>query len=154
MTIETFLSQLAEHCGVAASDVSVAVEKEEEYIRVILTVPADDSGLFIGYHGETLDSVQRMVRIIFQQEYPDHKIMVNVNEYREQREEKLREITQSVALRVLESGVPYTFNSFFPAHERFVIHSFLSSNEAFSGLESVSEGDGKDRKLTIRLKTE
>lgn len=152
MTIDSFLTQLSEHCGISADDMKVEVQEDGEYLRVSVLVPEEDSGLFIGYHGETLDSIQRMVRIIFQDEYPDHKIMVNLNDYRQQREDRLTEITESVADRVLETGERYTFNSYFPAHERFVIHSFLAKNEKYEELESVSEGTGKNRKLTIQFK--
>lgn len=152
MTIDSFLTQLSEHCGIQADDIEVTVREDGEYLRVFISVPEEDSGLFIGYHGETLDSLQRMVRIIFQEEYPDHKIMVNLNDYREQREDRLTEITASVADRVLETGESYTFNSYFPAHERFVIHSFLASDNKYEKLESVSEGVGKNRKLTIQFK--
>lgn len=152
MTIDSFLTQLSEHCGVAADELFVDVKEDGEHLRVAITVPEQDSGIFIGYHGETLDSLQRLVRIIFQEEYPDHKIMVNLNEYREQREDRLREITESVADRVLETGESYTFNSYFPAHERFIIHSCLADNEKYAELESVSDGTGKQRKLTIQFK--
>lgn len=152
MTIDSFITQLSEHCGVAADDVVVTLEEDGEYLRVAITVPEDDSGIFIGYHGETLDSIQRLVRIIFQEEYPDHKIMVNLNSYREQREERLHEITQSVAEKVLETGESYTFNSYFPAHERYIIHSCLAQNEDYAELESISEGSGRHRKLTIQFK--
>ena len=152
MTIDSFLTQLSEHCGIESDDMKVTIKEDVEYLRIAITVPEDDSGIFIGYHGETLDSIQRMVRIIFQEEYPDHKIMVNLNDYREQREERLGEITESVAERVLETGERYTFNSYFPAHERFLIHSYLAKNEKYAKLESVSEGSGKNRKLTIQFK--
>ena len=152
MTIDSFLTQLSEHCGIESDDMTVTVVEDGEYLRVFIQVPEDDSGIFIGYHGETLDSIQRMVRIIFQEEFPEHKIMVNLNDYREQREDRLSEITESVAERVLETGEKYTFNSYFPAHERFVIHSCLAKNEKYGELESISEGAGKNRKLTIQLK--
>lgn len=152
MTIDSFLTQLSEHCGVAADDLQVEVTEDGDYLRVVITVPEEDSGIFIGYHGETLDSIQRLVRIIFQEEYPDHKIMVNLNQYREQREDRLCEITESVADRVLETGESYTFNSYFPAHERYIIHSYLANNDKYDELESVSEGSGKQRKLTIQFK--
>ena len=64
MTIDSFLTQLSEHCGVPADDITVTVEEDGEYLRVVATVPQDESGIFIGYHGETLDSLQRIVRII------------------------------------------------------------------------------------------
>jgi len=69
MTIDSFLTQLSEHCGIESDDMTVTVVEDGEYLRVSIQVPEDDSGIFIGYHGETLDSIQRMVRIIFKKNF-------------------------------------------------------------------------------------
>lgn len=152
MTLETFITQLAEHCGVSPEDVQVSTREDGEYLKVSLELPEEDSGRFIGFHGETLESLQRVLRLIFQESKDDKKIILNVNSYRQDRAERLREITQSVAEKVLESGVPYTFQSFLPAHERFIIHTTLSEMAEGEQLESVSEGEGKMRRLSIQKK--
>lgn len=153
MTIEQFVQQLCEHCGVDLSALEVRVDETEEVVTVNIALPEEDSGRFIGFHGETLESLQRIIRVIFMNDYPNKKIVVNINEYREEREKKLQELTRSVAQRVLESGEPYTFQSYLPSHERYTIHATLSELEEADKLESISEGVGKDRRLTIRLKS-
>ncbi len=154
MTVDTFISQLCEHCGLSVDDVSIEINETDDKIIAQIQLPEEESGLFIGYHGETLDALQRIVRLVFFRTHPDKKIIVNINEYREDREEKLREMVKSIGERVLESGQSYTFNSFLPANERYIIHSTLSEDESLEGLESISEGDRKDRRLTIRVKSE
>ncbi len=151
MTIDTFLTQLAEHCGIATSAVEVIVDEDDEAINVQMNLPEADSGLFIGYHGETLDSIQRILRIVFQRE-TDKRINLNINEYRQQREEKVKEMARNAAKRVQETNSPYTFTYHIPSHERFVVHTTVS--DEFPDLESVSNGDGRDRKLTIQRKKE
>jgi spoIIIJ-associated protein len=151
MTIQTYLTNLCQHSGVDAEQVVVTLEEDDTHLHVQLDVPAEDSGLFIGYHGETLSSLQRLVRVIFQEKYADKKITVNVNDYREQRTSKLEDMARNAAERVLSSGQSYRF-SYLPPHERFVIHSFISENPDYSEVESVSEGEGGQRFLTIRLK--
>ncbi len=152
MTIQSFLTDLCEHCGIDPEGVAIVVDETDDVVTVQMDISEEDSGLFIGYHGETLDSLQRLVRIVFQETHVDKKIRVNVNQYRDQREEKLRAMARHGAEKALETGTPYTFSVFIPSHERFVIHSALSEDESFSELESVSEGEGKDRRLTIRFK--
>lgn len=152
MIIETFISQLAEHCGVSPDDIKVAVEESGEYRKVSIELPEEDSGRFIGFHGETLESLQRILRLIFQETPEDKKIILNINSYRQDRAERLRNITESVARKVIETGHPYTFQSFLPAHERFIIHTTLSEIEEGSQVESVSEGEGNLRRLTIQKK--
>lgn len=152
MTLETFIVQLAEHCGITPEEVTVSVREDENYLKVSLELPEEDSGRFIGFHGETLESLQRILRLIFQEDKESKKIILNINSYRQDRAERLKEITESIAQKVLETGNPYTFQSFLPAHERFIIHTTLSELEEGSQLESVSEGEGKLRRLTIQKK--
>lgn len=153
MTIDSFLSQLCEHCGVAADDIKVTVEESDEEVLVQLELPESESGLFIGYHGETLDSIQRVLRLSFQRDMEDKRIRLNINSYREQRQEKLEDMAVSIAEKVLESGEPHTLSYYLPAHERFLIHSTLSEHPDFADkVESVSSGQGRDRRITIQVK--
>lgn len=155
MKIESFITQLCEHCGVPADQVEVTVENKEEEVEITISVPEEDSGIFIGHHGEGIDSIQRIVRILFQNQENEEfnkRMKLNINGYREKREDRLKDLAYSIGNKVLETGKSYTFNSYLPAHERYVIHATLSEEDGFSDLESVSEGTGKSRKLTIRLK--
>jgi spoIIIJ-associated protein len=155
MNIESFLSQLCEHCGLSPEDIKVEVEENEEEILVNLTLPESESGLFIGYHGETLDAVQRVLRLAFQRESEDKRVRLNINKYREQRQEKLSEITVSMAAKAIESGEPQTLDFYLPSHERFLVHSAISDDPKFSDkLESVSSGQGNQRRITIKLKAQ
>jgi len=151
MTIQSYVTNLCKHSGIDQSQVEVSVDEAEDQVTVNINLPQEESGLFIGFHGETLSSLQRLIRIIFQKEHGDKKIVLNINNYREQRVEKLQEMAENVARRVLESGRPYTF-AYLPPNERFVIHTTISENPDFASLESVSQGEGAHRYLMIRLK--
>ncbi|NCN06317.1 MAG: KH domain-containing protein [Candidatus Pacebacteria bacterium] len=151
MTTKTFLTQLCEHCGLTTDSVSYSEEQVENTKKITLTVPEEDSGLFIGFHGETLDSLQRLLRIIFQ-ESADEKIIVNINDYRQQRETHLQELTKLAVERVLQGESVYTFHSYLPAYERFIIHTALAEIPEAAELESVSTGSGRDRRLSIQRK--
>lgn len=155
MTIESFLTNLCEHCGLSKEEIDLSVENKEDEIVVTLDLPEEDSGIFIGHHGDSIDSLQRVLRIIFQDkenEEMDKKITLNINKYREKREDRLKDLTYALANKVLQTGKPYTFNSYLPAHERYIVHSTLNDESGFNELESVSLGEGRNRKLTIRIK--
>ncbi len=151
MLIQTYLENMCKHCGIDAETLKVEVSDQDESVTALISVPEEESGLLIGFHGETLSSIQRLTRVVFQEELGEKRLVVNVNNYREQREDKLKEIARRGAQRVLESGQPYRF-SYLPANERFVIHTAISEDPEFADLESVSEGDGRDRVLMIRYK--
>lgn len=154
MTTDQFVQHICEHCGVDPSSIQVSEETTDESITLQLDLPEEESGRFIGFHGETLESLQRIIRVVFNDTYPDKKIILNINNYRQERSEKLAEVTRSVAARVLETKQPYTFQSYMPAHERFIVHTTLGELPESDQLESISEGEGRDRRLQIRVKGE
>lgn len=151
MTIQNYLTNICQHSGIDADHLEIEMIEDDQAVTAAITVPQEDSGLLIGFHGETLSAIQRLTRVVFQDELAERRLIININNYREQRAEKLQQIAIRAAERVLETGRPYTF-SYLPANERFVIHSTISEDSAFSELESVSEGEGSRRVLTIRLK--
>jgi spoIIIJ-associated protein len=151
MTIQNYLTNVLQHCGLDAETLTIQVDESEQEITASISLPEEESGLLIGFHGETLSSIQRITRVVFQEELADKRLVINVNNYRQQREEKLVELAHKGAQRVLESGQPYTLSRL-PANERYIIHATISEDPAYAELESVSEGEGRDRVLIIRLK--
>jgi len=154
MLMKDFLERLLGHMGV--EKVEIEVKEEDDKIFVQISVSEEDSGLLIGYHGDVLASLQRITQLVFREDSADpskmsRKIIMNVNDYKQRREEQLQEMVSHVAGRVLESGEEYVF-AFLPANERLIVHQTISGNADFSTLESVSEGEGSDRRLHIRLK--
>jgi len=154
MTIDAFLVQLCEHCGIAPDQIEVAVNEVDDRLEIQLNVPEEESGRFIGYHGDALQAMQRVLRLAFEQQHPEKKIILNVNDYRERRLAQLEEKVQSIAEQVLADGRPYTFSNFIPSHERYAIHTALASVPGGDKLESYSQGDGMARRLTIALREE
>lgn len=152
MTIDVFLTQLCEHCGIAADQIEVTTKEVDDRLEIQLNVPEEESGRFIGYHGDALQAMQRVLRLAFESQFPEKKIVLNVNDYRERRLAQLEEKVQRIAKQVLADGHPYTFNNFIPSHERYVIHTALASVPGAEKLESYSQGDGASRRLTIALR--
>lgn len=149
MTITTYLERLLAHAGI--EDAVITMEETPEVVTVQIDVPETEVGVVIGYHGETLSAIQRMARLVFRTQ-EERKIILNVNDYRDRRNEKIVDMVKSAAQKVLDSGESYTFG-YLPSNERFVVHSTITTDPAFSTLESVSEGEGAERRLTIRPKT-
>ena len=141
MTTNDFITQLLAHMGV--EDVTVTAQEDDEAQTVGLTVNEQDSGLLIGRHAETIDSLQRVVRLVCQKD-GDKPIHVNINDFRERREERVRELARHVAARALESGYPQSLR--LPANERRIVHMELAS---MPEVEAVSKGEGSSRVLYI-----
>jgi spoIIIJ-associated protein len=150
MDMHTYLSHLSQHCGLAESDISIDINEEDDTISVQLDVPADDVGLFIGNKGETLASIQRMLRIVFGEEHADKRIVLNINDYRQERQRQLEERAIEAAHYVLDSGKHYRF-PYLSSYERFVVHAAISGNQEFESLETISQGAGRDRRLVVQI---
>ena len=109
-----------------------------------------DTGILIGHHGETLDAIQYLVNLSTlrksKQKDGDYvKIVVDIEGYREKREETLRTLARRMAAR----AVKYKRNVFLEpmnAYERRIIHSELQS---FENVSTHSVGADKDRKIII-----
>ena len=83
-----FLTQLLEHTGLQAGEFSVDSKEDGNNIFLTINAPESESGILIGVHGETLSSLQRIARLSFINSLPDTKIVININDYRQKREEK------------------------------------------------------------------
>lgn len=151
MELKTYLTKLCKHVGLLEEQFSIelAEVEEDDLIKAKLVLPEEESGLFIGYHGETLQAIQRVARVSFYDELEGKIFKLNVNDYREQRQEQLSRKVSRVAQRVQESGEAYTF-SYLTANDRYLVHTTLGEDERFSDLVSESSGEGKHRYLTIR----
>lgn len=125
----------------------VSVEKNEETIKV--AIETEQSGAIIGYHGEALVSLQLILNLLTHKAlgaWP--KIVVNVGDYREKREEYLKSMAENIAERVKTTGRASILTDL-SSFERRIVHLALSSD---SGVESFSEGEGKNRHLVIKPK--
>jgi spoIIIJ-associated protein len=144
MTVEEFITQTLAHMGIDDPKVETIVAENVTTITVL--VSEEDSGLLIGRHGETIESLQRIVRLIYQKDATT-PITLNVNDFREQREEHVREVARRVAERVLQTGQPQILR--LPASERRIVHMELANHPEVT---TDSEGEGANRVLFVKPK--
>lgn len=149
MTVDQYAEQLLMMMGVTCE---VALEDTEDETLIQISIPEEEAGLLIGHHGDTLVSLQRVLRIVFAEDQ-EKRLVVNVNDYRQQRVDLLEQMAEDAADRVLDSGRPYRFKPM-PANERFIIHSFIAEHPDFAELTTYSEGEGASRHLVVDLAEE
>jgi len=151
MKINNYLTNLVQHLGLQEEDFTIKIEEIDEEIKIDLTVPEEDTGLFIGYKAEIINSIQRILRLIFAKEKEDKRISLNINNYREDRIEQIKEKLTGICEKLEQEDDEYVF-PFISSFERYNIHSLISSEEVFTEFESYSEGEGVSRRLIIRKK--
>ena len=130
-------------------NVTADVSADEENGSCIL-IAGDDAGMLIGHHGETLDAVQYLANLAANRAEgkDDHeRITVDVEGYREKREETLRALARRMAAKVQKYGKSVMLEPMNP-YERRIIHSEVQNIE---GISTNSIGSDNNRKVVIFL---
>ena len=78
----------------------------------------------------------------------DHRFVVDAEGYRQTRKKELQAMARFAGEQVRKNGTPFTFGVL-NSTERRVIHTAL---QAETDLMSESIGDGRERRLQVRLK--
>jgi spoIIIJ-associated protein len=112
-------------------------------------INTEETGLLIGHHGKTLESIQLIMGILVSKKLDRWvKVYVNVGDYREKREEALMHMAQQAADRALAQARPVELARLSPA-ERRIIHVTLSGDDR---VETESLGEGNNRVLLVKPK--
>lgn len=147
--ISTLVAKLMELLGI---EVKVDVEKEkseDEAYKVTLTASEDMSGLLIGSKGMTLEAIQSFLGVAIKQLTDVWvRITVDVAGWRDKQSVYLEDLAEQTASRARTTGEPQNLYNLTAAQRR-VIHLKLANEK---DIETVSEGEGMDRYLVIRLK--
>lgn len=124
-----------------------SVEVEYEDGTYTVSIATEDSALLIGRAGETLKALQTIIRLLaYNVLMNEERIVVDVNDYRKQKEEELRHYIKEIASRVKELKYPETLQAM-SSYERRLAHQIVSE---MGGLSSESSGEGEERRITIR----
>jgi spoIIIJ-associated protein len=138
------LGDLIDHMGFDAEiDVSWA---EGENAPLYLNIVGDDLGMLIGRHGETLASIQYLLRLMINQRI--HRwtnIVIDVDGYKDRRSEQLTQMAQRMAEQVARTSRPMALEPM-PANERRLIHMALRNHP---DVYTESSGDADRRKVQI-----
>jgi spoIIIJ-associated protein len=139
--LEELLEEIAEGLGL---DVEIEVEEGDGVLCGRLK--GEDVGLFIGRHGQTIDSVQHLAqRIVFPDGPSPMRVSIDADGYRERRERTLHDDADGAAEEALRSGQPVELDPM-PPSERRIVHEYLRER---GGVETHSEGDEPERRLVV-----
>ncbi len=116
---------------------------------IVLDVETDNGGLLIGRRGETLSALQYLVNVLIGKRTRRWtKVVIDVEHWRDRREDTLRALALRQADRVRQQGRPLALDPM-PANERRIVHMALQDQR---DIETHSEGEEPNRRLVITLK--
>ena len=113
---------------------------------VAVDVTGRDLGQLIGWRGETLRALQTIVNLLASRTLgPDRRVVVDVERYRQRRENTVREIALRAARQVKATGDPITLDAM-QAFERRAIHLALESDP---DVTTASIGEDPERRVVV-----
>ncbi|HPW53643.1 MAG TPA: Jag N-terminal domain-containing protein [Erysipelotrichaceae bacterium] len=136
-----YIKQYFENINMACD---IVVESDEEGFEVKLN--ADNNAVIIGKAGQTLQAITNVVKGAASSKFKRHiNLLIDVNNYKEERYEKLKSMVGRVAKTVQRTKVSARLGQI-TNDERKIIHQYLST---FTNIKTESEGEGNNRRLKI-----
>lgn len=144
ITVE-FLTQLG-----LDPEVEVGVQEEEEVKYITVNLEGEHLSELIGFHGKVFDSIQNILGLIVnkQLDLHEYRLLLEINDYRVQREEYLKQYAQRAAMEVKMNKSPLELSPMKP-FERRIIHMVLKDDPE---VLTESTGEGNDRRIIIKYK--
>ena len=139
-----YLADIFSNMGVG--EIKIFFEVEENR-TVKIALEGAEIGTVIGKRGETLDAIQYLLCLVANRLDGEYvRFNINAGNYREKREETLRNLAQRMAKKVLKTGRPCALEPMNP-YERRIIHAVITDIE---GVYSKSTGEEPNRKVVIK----
>lgn len=146
--IKVLVQELFQHLGIIPKATELVEAAEVGSYQLNLKLSESDTGILIGYHGDTISALQLVINLlIYKQEGQWAKLVVNIGDYRQKRAESLKKMALDSAQRVKFSGQPMALFNLNP-FERRLIHEFLAQDPQ---VITESEGESRNRHLIVKL---
>jgi spoIIIJ-associated protein len=128
-------------------DLEVSADWTDE--GCVLNLSGRDAHFALAENGEMLDALEVVLFQAFGRELErEHRFVVDADGFRQTRKAELHAMARFAGDQVRNNGRPFTFGVL-NSTERRVIHLALQQDE---DLATESVGDGRDRRLQVRLR--
>ena len=146
LSAEDFIKGFVEVSGYGEN---IEVNKEDGEVRIeIKGAKATD---LIGYRGESLHALQYIANVIENEKSREKKrVLLNIENYREKREQTLKDLAKRMAAKVIKTGKSVKLEPM-NASDRRIIHLELQDSDK---LTTISKGVEPNRYLVILPKTD
>lgn len=149
--LEEALGELVRRAGLPYSGCTIT--PEGDILRV--EIKSDKPSMMIGWHGETLASLQHLLKAMLRSRYEGDLtfVVLDVDGYRKTQEDKVRRIAEQKADLVRRTGNRITLQPM-PPYFRRIVHLHIANTPALQDLTTESVGQGEYRQIVLRLKEE
>lgn len=145
-TINIILEKMKVHADVK---VRLGSGDENRVQPVLIDIEGNDLSFLIGRKAETVNALQYITSLIVDRECGRWvPLQIDVQHYRQRREDELRKLARRIAEQVVSTGRRQVLEPL-PPNERRIIHLELRDNP---NVETESIGEEPRRKVTVRPK--
>lgn len=117
--------------------------------EALMEITGEGASTLIGHHGDTLDAFQYLVNLAANKKETDERkytrVAIDIENYREKREQTLRTLADRMAAKVKKNGKSITLEPM-NAYERRIIHAQIQTVE---GVSTNSVGAEGNRRVVI-----
>ena len=144
---EQLVSELIDYfLGAMGVVADTYIREDDEERSMTFEIEGQDAGLLIGRHGETLQALQFLIRMVTNRQLGRKAyVVIDVEDYRERRVQMLHQLARRAAGRVASSGRDDSLEPMSPA-ERRIVHMALAGHPE---VRTESEGEGNQRRVVI-----
>ena len=144
-TLEEILKKL----GTTYSKIIINEDEKDSYV---VNIKSDEPSLLIGYHGENIQALQHLLKVLVWKKCESEKfnILVDIDDYRKRQEDNVIALTQRKVDAVRKTGRKQILPPMSPYFRRKV-HLYCMG-AGFDDIETSSEGEGDRRHIIINLK--
>ena len=142
--IKDFLIRLLKDIGYT---VNIEVKNKEDVPKFVIF--SDNDSLLIGKNGKNLKALSTIVSQYLNKELGrNYKFVIDVNEYKEKREQSLERLAKKIAREVATTKIEVKLDSM-NSYERRIIHNALTNNKK---VYTESEGEEPNRYVVVKPK--
>ena len=115
--------------------------------KVLIKIDSGKSAHLIGYKGKTIEAIQSTINSILQKQEEEYaKVFVEVNDYKNKKEERLKELARRLAKNAVKFGRDVRLEPM-SAYERMIIHTELANR---TDVTTESYGEEPRRRVVIK----
>lgn len=154
MDIEEILKDLTIEIleKICAEYTKVTVE-ENEKDNFSINVDSENPSLLIGYHGDNIQALQHILKVLAWNKCKNEQfnILLDIDNYRKRQEENVLKLAERKVDNARKTRRPQILPPM-SAYFRRKVHMYCME-PGFEDIETISEGDGDHRQVTIQIKS-
>ncbi len=149
ITLSEATQQIKEYLMTIVTNLGIHCEMELKVAnrKIDINMTSDNNQILIGKNGQTLKSLETMVRQFALNKYHYHlSINLDVENYKEMRDKKLVTLAKKLAKEVVATQMEVKLEDM-NSYERRIVHNALTD---YKGVTTISEGEDPNRHVIIK----